>query len=422
MKKWLKWLWYRMTSWRFRRTVLRLRARAWRRMLFRTRFIAVTGSVGKTTAKECLAAILSKRHRTAKTRYNRNGARGVSRTILSIRPRHRFAVVEVATETPGQLAQSARLVRPDVAVVLAVAGTHTYNFKGLDNTAAEKARLLDFLPPKGLAILNAEDPRVRAMAAGRDIEAKMFGRSPGLDLWAEEVSSRWPARLTFRAHTSMEAEWVRTQLVGEHWLNSVLAAMLAARCLGVPLKDAAAAVAGVAPFTARMQPVPLPCGATVLRDEANGAMDTMEAALKVMREATADRRVLVVSDTSDSGERTRLRMKHLGRQALELSELAVFVGESGHYAAKAALAAGADPGRVRQYEMARDAAEYLKSELRAGDLVLLKGRSCDHLERILHAQLGAIGCWKVKCRIRTLCDACKELRPEVGLGELAGRR
>jgi UDP-N-acetylmuramyl pentapeptide synthase len=98
--------------------------------------------------------------------------------------------------------------------------------------------------------------------------------------------------------------------------------------------------------------------------------------------------------------------------AAEISELAVFLGDSRHYAMKAALAGGMSADCVRGFDSVKEAVEFLKSELRSGDLVLLKGRSCDHLERIYLAQLGPVGCWKVKCRERTLCDMCKHLRPE----------
>ncbi len=412
MKKWTSRIWFRMTSWRFRRKVLGLKALLWRRMLFRTTFIAITGSVGKTTAKECLGGILSKRYRAVKTRYNRNGARGVPRTLLTVKRRHRYAVIEIGTERPGQIEMSAKFVRPRIAIILTVARTHTNNFKTLEDTAAEKARLLDFLPPRGIAILNAEDPRVLAMASKCRCTVKTFGRSPGADIWAEEISSKWPSRLIFRAHTASETAWVRTSLVGEQWVNSVLAALLAAQCCGVSLGDAAALVADVQPFLARMQPVSLPCGATLLRDEATASIDTVDPALNVLRDAKAERRVLVISDTSDSGERTRFRQKELGRVAAEISEFAVFLGDSRHHAMKAALAGGMSADCVRGFDSIKEAVEFLKSELRSGDLVLLKGRSCDHLERIYLAQLGPIGCWKVKCRERTLCDMCQHLRPE----------
>ncbi len=211
--------------WRTSRTVLRLRAHLWRLMLRRTTFIGITGSIGKTTTKECLAGILSTQHRIAMTRYNRNGARGVPRTILWVKRQHRYAVVKIGTDIPGQIQRSAAIVRPKIAIILTVARTHTDNFKALEDTAAEKSRLLDFVPADGIAILNADDPRVIAMAAKVRCAVKTFGRSPKADIWAEEVTSKWPARLSFRARMASESEWVATNFVGGQWVNSVLAAL-----------------------------------------------------------------------------------------------------------------------------------------------------------------------------------------------------
>lgn len=404
-------LWRRVTPWRFRRKVLRFRANIWRRMLFKTTFIAITGSIGKTTTKECVAGVLSKRYRTGKTRYNRNCSRGVPRTLLTIKRKHRFAVIEMATGGPGQLARSAAIVRPKIAIVLTVARTHTDRFKTLEDTAAEKASLLDFLPPDGTAILNAEDPRVLAMASRCRCDVKTFGRSPSADIWAEEISSRWPARLSFRARTADESVWVQTQLVGEHWVNSVLAALLVGKCCGVPLEKGAAGLAEVQPHLARMQPVTLPCGATILRDEETASIDTVDAAMKVLGDAVAQRRILVMSDISDTDERTRVRVRRMGSLAPPICDMAVFVGEHAHYAIKGAIAGGMDAKRVIGFDTAKEGAEYLKSELREGDFMLIKGRTCDHLERIVHFQTSPVACWIKKCRQRVLCDLCPELRP-----------
>jgi len=411
MTRWFPSHWSPRVVWRTSRTVLSLRAHLWRLMLRRTTFIAITGSIGKTTTKECLAGILASRHKIGKTRHNRNGARGVPRTILQMKRRYRYAVVEIASAAPGQMRRSAALVRPKIAIILTVARTHTDNFKTLEDTASEKSALLDFVPRDGIAILNADDPRVIAMAAKCRCAVKTFGRSPKADIWAEDVASKWPARLSFRARTASESEWVTTNFVGEQWVNSVLAALLAARCCGMSLGDAVAAVANVRPFLARMQPVRLPSGATFLRDEGTASADTVDPALKALRDATARRRVLVLSDISDSGLRPRVRLRQLGEVAAEVCELAVFIGESRARAIKAALEAGMAPDRIRGFETAQEAAEFLKSELREGDLALVKGRGCDHLERIYLSQLGPVACWKTKCRILGLCDMCKELRP-----------
>ena len=390
-------------------------AYVWRRLLWRTTFIAITGSVGKTTTKECLFAILRAHSRTAKTLNNQNDYAGVPASILRVRPWHRFAVIEVGTVRPGLIRRSARLVRPDIAVVLAVARTHTTAFATLEETAAEKAELLAAVPRSGVAILNASDPRVQEMADGCRCEVRTFGLCEGLDLWADEISSQWPARLTLKAHTVSETLRVETNLVGVHWVNAVLAALMVAHACGVPLKSAAADIARVKPFTARMQPVVLPSGATLIRDEGNGSPDTLTAAFRFLGDSIATRRILVLSDLSDSRKRPRDRLKEIGKIAAGVADSAMFVGEHGKYAVKAAVAAGMPPESVRSVVNLPEAARYLKSTLRAGDVVLLKGRGTDHLSRIVLAQFGEIGCWKFTCSKTILCDLCDQLRPEFDL-------
>jgi UDP-N-acetylmuramoyl-tripeptide--D-alanyl-D-alanine ligase len=313
---------------------------------------------------------------------------------------------------PGLVRRSARLLRPDISIVLVVAGTHTKDFPTLDDTAAEKAQLLEAQAPDGLAILNADDPRVHGMAAHCRPKVKTFGRSAGSDLWADGVRSHWPGRLALQAHAGPETFFVNTQLVGEHWVNSVLAALLAAESCGVPLSLAAREIERVKPFMARMQPVMLPSGATMLRDEWSGSLDTMAPALRVLQESDVARRVLVFSNLSDSRENSRNRARLVGRTAAQIAGLAVFIGEHGRDAVKEAVASGMKPECARSFADLKEAALYLKSELRKGDLVLLKGRTSDHLSRIFFAQFGAIGCWKEKCSRRYVCDVCEDLQPQ----------
>jgi len=138
----------------------------WRRLaLRRTTVIAITGSVGKSTTADCLASILSLMGPTLQTK-GRNGRQGLPDTILRARPHHRFLVLEAGILKPGRMWRSAFLIRPDVAIITAVNWQHARNFDSLDLIAFEKAKMLDAAPSSGLAVLNADDPRV---AAGIDI-------------------------------------------------------------------------------------------------------------------------------------------------------------------------------------------------------------------------------------------------------------
>ena len=414
--------WAKIRRWG-RLRALRASAYVWRRLMVRTTVIAITGSVGKTTTKECLAAILSARVPTLETLHNQNDAIGVPRTLLRMRPWHRVAVIEMGTWEPGAMRRNARLVRPDVAIVLAVASTHTDVFRTLDDTAAEKAQILAALPRRGLAILNGDDARVRRMGDGCRCRVETFGPVAS-DAWADEVSAQWPARLSLRVHAAGGTQRIETRLVGEHWVNGILAALLAARSQGIVLADAAEALATVEPFTARMQPVRLPNGATVIRDEMNSSPDTWRAALAVLRESSARRRVLVASDVSDSRRKPRVRYRELGDFAVETADVALFIGEHARFAVQRAVAKGMDPSSVYGVLDVRAAAERLASLLQDGDLALLKGRTTHHLSRALFAQFGVIGCWKTRCSKLIACDICEELRPDfdlrAALGGVAG--
>jgi UDP-N-acetylmuramoyl-tripeptide--D-alanyl-D-alanine ligase len=381
----------------------------WRRVLFRTTFIALTGSVGKTTAKDCLAAVLQRHGPTLKTLRSNNGGPWISRAILRTRPWHRYVVLEVGIDEPGHMIRHALMIRPDIAIELAVASPHLSTMGSLDTIAREKAKLLRFLGRHGVAVLNGDDPRVAAMAAQVHCRVVRFGTRTEFDVWADNISSNWPARLEFQANSGSESCRVQTEFVGKQWTPSMLAALAAAQVCGVALSDAAQAIRHVRPYTARMEPAVLPGNITFLRDEAHGNLDDTEAAFEVLRQASATRRVLVISDVANSGKHYRQRQRMLAQRAAESADVAVFVSDGSDYAARQAVRAGMAPGNVHHFFLIRQAAEFLRAELRSGDLVLLKGQTKDHLTRIYLAQLGTIDCWKTHCKRRHICDGCDQL-------------
>lgn len=386
-------------------------ALVWRRMLLRTTFVAVTGTHGKTTAKELLATILTSHGPTFRSHDNDNSGFPLTRNVLRVRPRHRFAVIEIGVGAPDEMRRLARLVRPDVAVVLAMLGAHTRAFGDRARHAAEKAVLLEALRPGGIAVLNADDPLVRPMAAAVRGRVLLFGTSPGLDVSADDATARWPDRLRFVARTrDGRACHVRTRLVGTHWCTAATAALATAGALGVPLEAGAAALAGMDPFVSRLQPVLLPGGAVVLRDEYDGSYDSFRAAMRVLGESRAERRIAVISDVSDFGSaRSRKRLEHLGREAAQAAEVVVFVGAGADHGRQGALASGRPQENAHAFGAIEDAARFLEATLKPGDLALLKGRTSDHVARLFLAQLGPISCWRSTCEKPITCDVCREL-------------
>ncbi len=401
---------------RFIRPLLYWVAYVWRRLLTRTTFIAITGSLGKTTAKECLGSMLSRDYRTFRSVGTQNAGQLLSLNLLRVRPWHRFAVIELATRAPGQLAPASLQVRPDIAIVLGVAPTHIRSYASLDDIAREKMQILKGLKPGGLAILNGDDTRIDQIPVDSRYRVVRFGTARSdLQLRARAISSRWPERLSFVAVAGDERIEVRTRMVGEHWVPSILGALLAARHCGLDLRRCANALEEVPPSRGKMEPVLLPGGAVVIRDEYNASPRSYDAALEVLAQASARRRITVAGDMSDCKDKERKRLRDLGRRVASVSELALFVGKNSHHARKGALQAGLPESAVVCRTIPADAASFLASELRSGDLVLIKGWTSQHLERLVFQQVGGVRCWLRSCHKTIQCDTCWRL----GLSKVA---
>ena len=390
--------------------LLSARAFLWRRLMFRTTFIAITGSVGKTSATAALGSILSAHYPTNWTPGGRNNRRALAETILATRFRHRFTVIEVGTKAPGALKRAAWMIAPDVVVMLGVLNVHSDAFPTIEEMAAEKAQLLSRLGKRGLAILNADDPRVLAMGARCCSRIRTFGTSPGTFMTASEVSANWPQRLRFRARCGDETSPVQTNFVGEQMLASALAALTTAVCCGVPLAQAAACFESVQPVSGRMQPMQLPNGVTVLRNDHNATFPALVAALGVMRGAAGCRRIVIAGDFLDSGMTHGGRYRHLGLEVARSAEVGVFIGDRAGASVSAAVESGMNRESARSFKSLPEAAAFLKSELRPGDLVLVQGWIGRHLERVILSQLGTLSCWIERCNKLIQCEHCPELK------------
>jgi UDP-N-acetylmuramoyl-tripeptide--D-alanyl-D-alanine ligase len=394
----------------FVRAVLLLLAGVWRRLMFRTTFIAVSGSVGKTTAKDAIGLVLGKNFRTYKTVGSANHYTGLTKNLLSVRPWHRYAVIEIGLDRPGQMKWFAYTVKPDIAVWVNVARTHTRSFKTLETIAKEKSLLVESLRPGGVALLNCDNPFISAYKPPANIRAIRYGKSEGMEWRASKLSSKWPSSFSFEVESSKEQGKVSTMLIGTHWLPSVLPAVIAGHLAGLTLAQSAAALAQLSSMQLRMSPAATPRGATFLRDEWNGSVDTLTVALDVMRDAEAKRKIIVFSDVSDSTQRDPRRQRGMGQAVSEIADLAVFVGDNSRYGLKGALDAGMASDRVWAFYDIQGAAEFLQTELRDGDLVLLRGRTLDHMSRLYLAMLGEVNCWLPTCKKMIQCDHCPELK------------
>ncbi len=381
----------------------------WRPVLRRPTFIALTGSCGKTTAKELLAYILAAQGPTACNDGTSNSTWETCRLILRSRPSHKYVVAEMGAGKWGPIEPSAKLFRPDIAIVLTVRLEHYSKFRTLENVAAEKQSLLKHVRPGGTVYLNADDPYVAAMSVPPGVKVVTFGCSPGADVRASEVVSAWPQRLRFKVSSPQGSGIIETQIVGQHMLTPALAAVAVGSGLGHAFEEVAAAARAFPGVPGRMLPVRVPGGVTVIRDEFKSAPHSIAAAFDEIRRASARRKILVFGDMSDTTLSKRDRQRRIAREAVGIFDMLIFVGEHASYGATTAVRCGFTPERARAFTSVFACADFLRKELAGGDLVLLKGTFRDRMTRIVCLLAGSIRCDTRICKRETLCDSCPKL-------------
>ena len=392
----------------YRRPVIEL-ARVWRGRLARPCFIGITGSAGKTTTKDLLCATLAQRNRCIGNTGSHNQIYNIARTLLAVRPRTQFCVQEVGLHRPGGFSPMVALLRPQVGIVTNIGQDHLDAFHSPATIAAEKARLIEQLPASGLAVLNADDPHVIAMAARTRARVVTYSLGGPADYCGEVLQARWPARLSLRVSYAAESARIDTQLCGAHQAASVLAAVAASHALGARWEDAAAAIGAHEPRLGRLSVQHTRRGATFLRDDLKAPEWSLEAVWEFMRQAQAPRKLIVLGTISDSEASPDSIYQHAIAGALSAADYVVWVGE--HGPASAARWGGEQTGRLQGFATARAAADWLATFVQSGDLVLLKGSMfADHLARLALSMDQEVGCWRRHCPRHIFCDHCRWLR------------
>jgi UDP-N-acetylmuramoyl-tripeptide--D-alanyl-D-alanine ligase len=395
------------------RRVSRKGARQYRRILTRTRVIGVTGSLGKTTTKELISVVLRTRLQGRCSRGSENTASSVAGTLLSARPHHDFCLLEIGINpwvpNPG-LDTSIEIARPDVAVVTCVSDEHRAQFPTHESVAAEKGKLVSALDARGTAVLNYDDPYVRAMAGRCKGTVVTYGTTRGAEVHGEVLTSSWPDRLALRISAGGGSVECATQLCGGHWVSAVLAAMATGRVFGISLRDAADAIAVIPPTAGRMSPETHPDGVTFIRDDWKAGWSTLGATIDFLRTARATRKIMIVGTVMHlpAGPESA-HYEQIARDALGAVDHAFFVGSHDGWAKSLRQqrdASGWDSLRV--FADVKALVEFLRSFLRDGDLVLVKGSHVqDHLERVVLDRGHAIRCWRRDCGRHVRCYDCE---------------
>ena len=357
---------------------------AWWRSRHAVRVVGITGSTGKTIAKEITADVLSRGLVTLRNEGNLNSETGLPMTLLRLDQAHEAAVLEMSMYTVGEIARLAEIARPEIGVVLAVHPTHLERAGSIERIAQAKAELPAALPPDGLAVLNADDPRVAAMRDVTRAAVRTFGLGPHADVRADGVESRGLAGTDFTLHAAWGTRRMHSATPGRHLVPHALAAAAVAERMGIHLDEVAVALEVGSRSEHRMNDVEAASGATLVDDTYNASPISVAAALDFLAETPLPpnrRRIAVLGDMLELGPDEERLHREIGAHAARTADAIVAVGTRGRWLADGARAAGA--ARVVSAEDAEEAASVLERDLApgVGDLVLLKASRGIGLDR-----------------------------------------
>lgn len=386
-----------------------------RRSLTKTRIVAVVGSYGKTTTSRAVAAALG----LPVTPSGPHSAAGFVALHLLRLPRDReVGVFEAGINGPDQMRPIERALRPNVVVVTSIGLEHHRSFGSLEATRREKSEMLRGLDETGLAVLNGDDPNVVWMASQTKARVITFGFSDHCDVRAsgEQIDliqgTRCKVELEGRSHL------LSLKLLGRHQIPAALAGIVVGREFGVEPEVVCRRLAELEPTRMRLQPVTLANGAVLIRDEFKSGIETIQRALEFLAATRDRRRIAVLGSITEPKRPQRQTYKAVGRQLAQSVDLAILLGSSGEdYAAGARQIPGGFEKMILVRSDWREALNALPEDLGPADVVLIKGRYTDRLERIVLALQGhEVGCMLHECMAKmTRCEGCPML--ECGWGD-----
>ena len=363
-------------------------AAGWRHR-FELLVVGVTGSIAKTSTKEAVAAVLATRFRTLRNEGNQNNEIGLPLTLMRLGPEHQAAVLEMGMYVGGEIADLARMARPRIGVVTAVQPVHLSRIGSIEAIEAAKGELLDALPPDGTAILNADDPIVRAMGARSAARSVSYGFAADADVGAEAVASFGLDGMRFVLRADGERWPISIPTLGRLSVHNALAGVAVGRAAGLSFDEIASGLAGGWSAPHRVQVVRL--GAVTLVDDSyNASPRSVVAALELLADLPG-RRCAILGEMLELGEASDEGHRLVGEAAAQTADWLVVVGAGAAAIAAGAEAAGMDPAcivRVRDVEAALDA---IPPRLRDGDVVLVKasrGIALDQLVDAFRRELG----------------------------------
>lgn len=378
----------------YRRTVLR-----------QTPVVVVVGSQGKSTTVRALYGALGL---DSHAWVDSNAGAEIALNLFRGRPSDKALVLEVGIGARGQMESYATHLRPTIVVVTSIGTEHRGSLGSKEEIRTEKARMVERVAPSGTVFLNADDEHVLWMGGRTSAECVTFGLSATASVRATDLRLDWPNGIAFKLQIDGQMRATRTRFLSKDLVRAFVAAAAVAVRLGEPLDTVLERLESVAPTPRRLEPRRLDNGAWLLRDEYKSSLETIDSALDVMEALrTPGRRFVVLGEVSEPPGSQGPIYRRLGERVAGFAHAAIFVGGNfQRYAAGARRAGMAADRLIDAGRSWQDAADYLRGVLRDGDVVLVKGRDTQRLDRVSLSLLGQdVRCALTECELLA-CEGC----------------
>lgn len=364
---------------------------AWWRQQMPAVAIGITGSVGKTTSKESIANVLAQRYNTLRSEGNLNNEIGLPLTLLRLTPEHQRVVLEMGMYALGEISQLCALARPQIGVVTNIGPVHMERLGAIERIMQAKSELAQALPAAeegGVAILNADDALVAAMAGLTRARIFTYGLNPEADLWADDITSQGLDGIRFRFHYADEAFHVRLPMLGRHSVHTALRGAAVGLAEGLSWTEIIAGLQEVR-GQLRLMVAPGLRDTTLIDDTYNASPDSMLAALNLLEDIanTAHRPIAVLGDMYELGAYEKTGHRRVGGRAAQVVAKLITMGPRARWIAEEAIACGMQAIDVHTVENNEAATAVLMGAIRPGDVILIKGSRAAGMETIVDALL-----------------------------------
>ena len=354
------------------------------RCKYRIPVIALTGSNGKTTTKEMIAACLETTFPILKTKGNLNNLIGVPLTLLTLTEKERVVVLEMGMNIPGEIRRLTEIVEPDVGLITNIQKVHLEGMRSLERLKGEKGELYRRMRKDGTILVNQDDSQVVDLASHYPGQKITFGVEHPAEVMAKEIQLKGTEGTSFTLILEEEVMEIRLPLLGRHFIPNALSAIAVACLFGVEVSQAKEALEKFRPFPMRMEVVPLNGGETLINDAYNANPNSMELALETLVEARGKGRAFaVLGDMLELGEFTKEAHEQIGQKVSELSiDFLLVLGEEAPIVVESAVHHGFPIERAKIVESHSEAVSILRQMIQNGDWILVKGSRRMEMEKV----------------------------------------